>query len=278
MVSAGIPKIIYGTAWKKEATTGLVVKAVLQGFRAIDTAGQPKHYREDLVGAALQILEEKHGIKREELWIQSKFTSVNGHDMSKPLPYNRKDPVRKQVSDSFRNSLLNLHTTYIDSYILHSPLDTMDATLEAWSVLMALQDEGKVRMIGVSNANDVKVIKALSSVRKVQVVQNRWYERNDWNKDVVKYCRENGVMFQSFWTLTGSPNLLRHDAVLALANEKECTPEQIVFRVAQMHGVTPLAGSKDAERMRDGVETEKIDLSEDSLQSRLNELEKLIFA
>jgi hypothetical protein len=44
-MSATVPRIIYGTAWKKEATTDLVVKAVLNGFRAIDTACQPKHYR-----------------------------------------------------------------------------------------------------------------------------------------------------------------------------------------------------------------------------------------
>ena len=45
--NAGIqmPRLIYGTAWKKEATTQLVVKAILNGFRGIDTACQPKHYR-----------------------------------------------------------------------------------------------------------------------------------------------------------------------------------------------------------------------------------------
>ena len=45
--NAGIqmPRLIYGTAWKKEATTKLVVQAILNGFRGIDTACQPKHYR-----------------------------------------------------------------------------------------------------------------------------------------------------------------------------------------------------------------------------------------
>lgn len=41
-----MPRLIYGTAWKKERTTDLVVKAVLAGFRGIDTACQPKHYQE----------------------------------------------------------------------------------------------------------------------------------------------------------------------------------------------------------------------------------------
>ena len=46
--TAGIrmPKIIYGTAWKKERTAQLVEQAIVAGFRGIDTACQPKHYHE----------------------------------------------------------------------------------------------------------------------------------------------------------------------------------------------------------------------------------------
>ncbi len=51
-----MPWIIYGTAWKKERTLDLVVKAIQAGFKGIDTACQPKHYDESLVGAALQRL------------------------------------------------------------------------------------------------------------------------------------------------------------------------------------------------------------------------------
>ncbi|KAJ3552405.1 hypothetical protein NP233_g12891 [Leucocoprinus birnbaumii] len=76
-------KVIYGTAWKKEQTTALVVAAVLKGFRAIDTACQPKHYREDLVGEALTILQDKHGIKREDLWLQTKY--AHQPEQLKPL-------------------------------------------------------------------------------------------------------------------------------------------------------------------------------------------------
>ncbi len=60
--SAGIklPWIIYGTAWKKERTADLVVKAIQAGFRGIDTACQPKHYNEPLLGVALNRLKD-HG-------------------------------------------------------------------------------------------------------------------------------------------------------------------------------------------------------------------------
>ncbi|MFI5362152.1 MAG: hypothetical protein ACHQ49_09305 [Elusimicrobiota bacterium] len=48
------PAIVYGTAWKQEATTELVGTALAAGYRAFGTANQKKHYSEDLAGAALR--------------------------------------------------------------------------------------------------------------------------------------------------------------------------------------------------------------------------------
>ncbi|MCC6979368.1 MAG: aldo/keto reductase, partial [Candidatus Melainabacteria bacterium] len=59
-----IPSFMYGTAWKKDATKGLVELAVQSGFTAIDTANQLRHYYEIGVGEALQNL-YKNGVKRE---------------------------------------------------------------------------------------------------------------------------------------------------------------------------------------------------------------------
>ena len=79
---------------------------------------------------------------------------------------------------------------------MHSPLPSLEQTLEAWQALAQLQDEGKVRLIGVSNTYDVKILAALDRVRKVQVVQNRWYEGNNWDQKVFNYCKENEIMYQ----------------------------------------------------------------------------------
>ncbi|NDG86318.1 MAG: aldo/keto reductase, partial [Proteobacteria bacterium] len=40
-------KFVYGTAWKHEVTAKCVYQALKAGFRAIDTANQPKHYHEE---------------------------------------------------------------------------------------------------------------------------------------------------------------------------------------------------------------------------------------
>jgi diketogulonate reductase-like aldo/keto reductase len=83
-----VPPVFYGTAWKKEKTAELVELALKMGFRAIDTACQPKHYNEAGVGEG--ILKSK--IPREELFIQTKYTPYNGQDPNR-VPYNPKDPI-----------------------------------------------------------------------------------------------------------------------------------------------------------------------------------------
>lgn len=79
------PSFIYGTAWKENDTDVLVEKAISTGFSGIDTANQPKHYQESLVGEALLKLAKK-GIDRKKLFLQTKFTPANGHDHR--IPYN----------------------------------------------------------------------------------------------------------------------------------------------------------------------------------------------
>lgn len=67
---AQVPRFVYGTAWKKERTSELVVKALRAGFTGIDTACQPKHYREDLVGEGIRRAIEEGTVKRESLHVR----------------------------------------------------------------------------------------------------------------------------------------------------------------------------------------------------------------
>lgn len=69
-----IPRLVYGTAWKKERTSDLVLEALRSGFRGIDTACQPKHYREDLVGEGIRKAIEAGIVNRESLYVCLHFT------------------------------------------------------------------------------------------------------------------------------------------------------------------------------------------------------------
>eukprot|EP01052_Picozoa_sp_SAG31_P034915 SAG31_NODE_4143_length_3535_cov_2.664726_3_plen_148_part_00 len=129
--AAGVvmPRMIYGTAWKKERTRDLVIAAVRAGFRGIDTACQPKHYDERGVGQALQQLLARGEVRREELFIQTKYTQYRGQDPSN-VPYDKDAPIGEQVDQSLAASLANLQLEVLDSWVLHSPLATHAETME----------------------------------------------------------------------------------------------------------------------------------------------------
>ena len=82
---------------------------------------------------------------------------------------------------------------------------------------------------------------------------------------------------RSFWTLSGSPNLIRHRDVQDLSRSLGYTSAQLVFRIAQANGVVPLAGSKNEEHMRDGVLTEEISLDMLVEDPSLKALKGLLF-
>lgn len=69
MKPAPMPKLLYGTAWKKDATADLVLAALKAGFRGIDTAAQPVHYNERLVGAAVKQAISSGIVKRGDVFV-----------------------------------------------------------------------------------------------------------------------------------------------------------------------------------------------------------------
>ncbi|WWC64426.1 uncharacterized protein I303_107036 [Kwoniella dejecticola CBS 10117] len=258
MTGMTMPKIMYGTAWKKERTTDLVVQAVKAGFRGIDTACQPKHYREDLVGQALKTLFAEGVVAREDLFIQTKFTSIDGQDQTQPLPYDPKLSIPEQVKQSFQTSLKNLGLEYIDSVVLHSPLKTKEQTLSAYQTLESFVDAGKVRHLGVSNIYDPNLLSWLIERGRVKVgvVQNRWYEGNGWDWAVWEICQKNNIRYQSFWTLTGSPILLQHPRLINLASKYGLTPEQTTYKLCQLWNITPLCGSTTLSHINEALAVE----------------------
>jgi diketogulonate reductase-like aldo/keto reductase len=64
-----VPKLLYGTAWKKERTEELVYQALKAGFRGVDTAAQPRHYQEDLVGKGIKRAITDGIIDRNDLFV-----------------------------------------------------------------------------------------------------------------------------------------------------------------------------------------------------------------
>ncbi|EIT83604.1 putative aldo-keto reductase [Aspergillus flavus] len=245
---ATLPVFIYGTAWKKDRTADLVHQALDAGFRAIDTAAQPKHYREDLVGEGIRRAIRDGAIRREDLHIQTKFTSVNGQNPD-DMPYDPNASVTDQVHASIKSSLEHLRSSdapesvndaYIDMLILHSPLPTMSQTLEAWSAFETYVPH-RIRNLGISNCT-LPLLRELSSLVKVKpaVVQNRFYGGTQFDVPLRSYCRDNDIIYQSFWTLTANPELVQSDTIQLLASRTEISPAAALYCLVLALGNTTL--------------------------------------
>ena len=265
--AAGVkmPRLIYGTAWKKERTADLVVQAIQAGFKGIDTACQPKHYNEPMVGEALNRLKDL-GIQRDDLFLQTKFTPIDGQDPAN-VPYDKGSPVDEQVAQSFEVSIKNLQTDYIDSLVLHSPMFRHSETLKAWGAMEKVQKAGGVGQLGISNCYDLRIMKQLytDATVKPAVLQNRFYRETRYDSELRLWCNDHGIIYQSFWTLTANPHILARDTIRSIAQAHGKTESQIFFRYLTQIGITPLTGTCSEQHMRDDLSIFEFELSAEEL-------------
>ncbi|MEO5333487.1 MAG: aldo/keto reductase [Magnetococcus sp. YQC-5] len=244
-----MPRIIYGTAWKKERTATLVAQAIALGFRGIDTAGQPKHYDEAGVGHGVSVALQK-GLGREELYLQSKFTPMGGQDPLR-VPYDPNAGFAEQVAQSFQSSLRNLQTTYLDGLVLHSPLANPSQMEEVWHSMEQIFDGGGAKQLGISNCYDLRQLEHLYRTARVKpaVLQNRFYADTGYDRAIREFCRHNHILYQSFWTLTANPWILAHPVLRTLMEKYQRSAAPLFFRYLSQMEIIPLTGTTSAAHM-----------------------------
>lgn len=263
-----MPRIIYGTAWKQEKTAGLVEKAIRTGFRGIDTACQPKHYHEAGVGEGIAACLQAAVVVREDLYLQTKFTPVDGHDPQK-IPYDANACLGDQVAQSIQCSLRNLQTSYLDGLILHSPLANQQEFLEVWQAMERAFEDGIVKQLGISNCYRLATLRFLFDAAKVKpaVLQNRFYADTQFDRDLRDFCRQHGIVYQSFWTLTANSGVLADKTVKTLAAQYQRSNAQVFFRFLTQIGIVPLTGTTSEQHMREDLAIFDFKLTEEECLS-----------
>jgi len=251
-----VPRLSYGTAWKEDTTAALTRVAIATGFRGIDTANQRRHYHEAAVGEGVHAALAAAGLKRDDLFLQTKFTQAAGQDHR--LPYDPGAPLATQVAQSFASSLEHLKVARVDSYVLHGPSTgrgLTDDDWEIWGAMERLHAAGGTRLLGVSNVNlgQLQGLCAGASVRPA-IVQNRCFAARGWDRAVRAFCDEQGILYQGFSLLTANPEVLRHPRVLALAARLGTTVPQIVFRFALQVGMIALTGTTSSRHMAEDLD------------------------
>src|ERR1700740_2874300 len=100
------------------------------------------------------------------------------------------DSIRREVEDSLRR----LSVEVIDLYQIHWPPDPDSAELEeGWSTLASLQQQGKVRWIGVSNFN-VQPLRRAQAIAPVTSLQPRYsLVHREIEDEILPYCMSEGI-------------------------------------------------------------------------------------
>jgi diketogulonate reductase-like aldo/keto reductase len=177
------------------------------------------------------------------------------------MPYDPEAPLETQIHTSVASSLKNLRAeeqteegTYVDCLLLHSPLPTIEQTLEAWKILESYVP-AQIRSLGISNVT-LQVLREIhkNATVKPSVVQNRFYPQTRFDGPLRAFCRENGIVYQSFWTLTGNPALLKSAPVISLAREAEVSPSVALYALVMDLDIMILNGTTSREHMREDLE------------------------
>ena len=263
------PAFLYGTAWKEDRTQALTELALGRGFRGIDTANQRRHYVEAGVGAALATAYSADLVRREDLFLQTKFTTMPGQDHR--LPYDPAADLATQVAQSMASSLEHLGTDYVDSYVLHGPSAQhgwTGADAEVWTAMVAERDAGRARLLGVSNVS-LSHLEQMTAIHgdTPRFVQNRCYAVRGWDREVRSFCKERNIVYQGFSLLTANPEILGHPFVREIAARANHTPAQVVFSFAQAIGMLPLTGTSDPHHMEQDLASRELALSSEEVET-----------
>jgi diketogulonate reductase-like aldo/keto reductase len=176
------------------------------------------------------------------------------------MPYHPLDPLDVQIHTSVASSLLNLRPgedskegSYVDCLLLHSPLPTIEQTIEAWQLLESCVPD-KIRALGISNVT-LPILQHIyeHSIVKPSVVQNRFYSQTKYDVPLRAFCRKYGISYQSFWTLSGNPKLLKSEPVTTIAQATGVSESVALYALVSDLGIIALNGTKSSKHMNDDL-------------------------
>jgi len=170
-------------------------------------------------------------------------------------------------------SLKALDTDRIDLYQYHRP-DPDVPYAETIGAFKELQDEGKVRWIGISNAN-VDQIEETRSIVDLVAVQNQLSLEytSPIDKGEVELCERNGIAFLPWSPLGGISKASRaagaHDPVRDAAEAHGVSPQQVALAwlLSLSLVMIPIPGASRPESITDSVKAADLELSHEELQA-----------
>jgi pyridoxine 4-dehydrogenase len=246
---------IWGPPDDPEEARRLLRRVVELGVNLIDTADSyGPEVSENLIADALHpypdglVIATKGGLRR-----------------SGPGQWPR-DGRPERLKEACEASLRRLRLERIDLYQLHSP-DPQVPFEDSIGALKELQDEGKVRHIGVSNVSRDELERARAMV-DVVTVQNRYNLTDRQSESVLEECERDGIGFIPWFPLAIGELARPNGPLDDLARRHGAAPGQlaIAWLLARSPVMLPIPGTGSVEHLEENVAAASIELAPEEVE------------
>lgn len=245
---------IWGPPKDRKAALAVLRCAVELGVNFIDTADSYGPYvNEELIAEALfpypadLVIATKGGWKRPG---PNQWTH---------------DATPSHLREAVEGSLKRLRRERIDVYQLHTP-DPVVSFDESVETLARLKEEGKIRLVALSNVTQEHIERARRIVPVVSV-QNRYsFADREWDY-VVDYCERNGIAFIPWFPL--GAGRVGGEVLQEIALARHASPMQVALAwlLKRSPIVLPIPGTSSKEHLEENIAAASLRLTNEEYES-----------
>lgn len=206
--------------------------ALEQGYRLIDSAA--RYDNEAGVGRAVA----DSDVPRDEIVVTTKLPGAqHGYE---------------QALAGFEESRRRLGLDYVDLYLIHWPLPSVDRFVDTWHAFVHLRDEGLARSIGVSNFTPAQIERIVEATGVWPAVNQIELHPELSQAEARAWHAEQGVAVES-WRPLGN-GLVDHPAIVRIAQAHGRTPAQVILRWHVELGLIAIPKSARPERIAQNID------------------------
>lgn len=220
-----------------------VLNALKTGYRLIDTAAC--YGNERAVGNAIK----KSAIPREEIFLSSKVWI--------------QDAGYEKTKESFRKTLENLQTDYLDLYLIHMPYGDYYGS---WKAMEELYEEGKIKAIGVCNFETDRLVDLILNNKIVpainQIELHPFHQQTSLREVMKKYeiCPMAWAPFAE-----GMHHIFTNEILQKIGGKYGKTPAQIILCWLLQEQIIAIPKSVHEERIQENFNVEDFILEKEDI-------------
>ncbi len=244
---------IWGPPKDRKAALAVLRRAVELDINFIDTADSyGPHVSEELIAEALFPYPAGLVIATKGGW-------------NRPGPNQwTHDATPSHLRKAVEGSLKRLRLDRVDVYQLHipDPVVSFEASVEA---LAQMRNEGKIRLVALSNVTQEHIERARRIVPIVSV-QNRYsFADREWDY-LVDYCESNGIAFIPWFPLGAGK--VAGDVLNQIAQALRASPTQVALAwlLRRSPIMLPIPGTSSIEHLEENVAATSVRLTDEHYQ------------